>query len=204
MSRAPVLQVIVLAAGASTRFGTPKQLATLEGHPLLQHVLSRAIQLAGSSVTVVLGANAAAIAPMLSRSPASVVINRQWQEGLASSIRAGVRSLPGSCDGALLLLADQVGVSTLDLQRLADAWRRQPQCIAAARYGGGLGVPAIFPRSDFAALLTLRGDRGAQALLRRSTDRLVAVEMPNAAQDVDTPEELQSAREGLSSDSTDQ
>jgi molybdenum cofactor cytidylyltransferase len=193
MSRAPVLQLVVLAAGAATRFGTPKQLAMLEGRPLVQQVVSRAVELAGPLVTVVLGANAMEIAPLLGRSPASLVINRQWQEGLASSIRAGVKSLPGSCDGVMLLLADQVRVTTLDMQRLADMWRRQPQYIVAARYGGATGVPAIFPRSFFPALLQLRGDRGAQALLRRASERLVTVPLANAAVDIDTPEDLQQA-----------
>lgn len=193
MSRDPVLQLVVLAAGAASRFGAPKQLAVHDGRPMLQQVLGRAVELAGPAVIVVLGANAAAIAPLLSRSPASLVINRQWQEGIASSIRAGVARLPGSCDGAMLLLADQARVTTLDMQRLADVWRRQPQCIVAARYAGTIGVPAIFPRADFPALLQLRGDRGAQLLLRRNDARLVAVAMPNAAVDIDTPEDLQRA-----------
>jgi molybdenum cofactor cytidylyltransferase len=190
MSRHGSLHIIVLAAGAATRFGRPKQLAVFAGRPLLMHVLGRAIEVAGSSVSVVIGANAAAIAPVLNRCNASVIVNRGWQEGIASSIRMAVQRLPGACDGAMLLLADQLGITAADLQHLADLWHRQPGSIVAARYGGGLGVPAIFPRALFADLIELRGDRGAQTLLRRHESRLVALQLPAAAQDVDTPEDL--------------
>ena len=90
----------------------------------------------------------------------------------------------------MLLLADQPLVSADDLRRLAGTWRKQPQYIAAALYSGTTGVPAIFPRSLFQALLQLRGDAGARALLRRNTDRVVRVPMPSAAIDIDTPEDL--------------
>ena len=120
----------------------------------------------------------------------SIVINRDWHEGLASSIRAGVTRLPGSCTGVMLVLADQAVVSAEDLRRLAAAWRRQPEYIAAALYCGTAGVPAIFPRSCFSDLAELRGDVGARVVLRRNPDRIVRVPMQSAAFDLDTPEDL--------------
>jgi molybdenum cofactor cytidylyltransferase len=183
------IHVIILAAGASTRFGRPKQLATIGGAPMLQQVVAQAQAFAGPAVTVVIGANAAEIAPALARSSAGVVVNRHWAEGMASSIRAGIKQVPSHSDAALLLLADQPAITSGDLTRLADAWRREPQRIAAALYGDGRGVPAVFPRSAFPALLALRGERGAQALLR-SPGSCTAVAMPSAALDVDTPEDL--------------
>jgi len=190
MSRHASLHIIVLAAGAATRFGRPKQLAVLDGRPLLMHAVGRALEVAGSAVSVVIGAHANLIAPVLNRCNASVIVNRGWEEGIASSIRLAVQRLPGACDGAMLLLADQAGVTAADLQQLADLWQRQPNVIVAARYAGALGVPAIFPRVLFGELLELRGDRGAQVLLRRHTSRLAALPMPAAAQDVDTPDDL--------------
>jgi len=184
------IHMIILAAGASRRFGRPKQLARVAGVPMLQQVMSQAQAFAGPAVTVVLGANAADIVQGLSRSGASIVINRDWDEGIASSIRAGIKSLPSQCAAALLLLADQPAVTSSDLQRLADSWRRDEQVIAAARYGDSCGVPAIFPRSYFPVLMALRGDRGAQALLRSPKSRCSAVPMPSAAFDIDTPEDL--------------
>jgi molybdenum cofactor cytidylyltransferase len=186
----PSLHAIVLAAGASTRFGSPKQLVRVDGRPLMHTVVSRAVEVAGHSVSVVLGANAAELAPLLSHTPASIVINREWNEGLASSIRAGVSRLPGSCNGVMLLLADQVGVTAEDLRRLAGTWRRQPDYIVAAQYGATLGAPAIFPSSSFRDLADLRGDRGANVLFRRNPDRVVRVPMDSASLDIDTPEDL--------------
>jgi molybdenum cofactor cytidylyltransferase len=184
------LHAIVLAGGASTRFGSAKQLVRVAGSPLLHTAVARAAAVAGTATTVVLGARAAQLAPLLTHSPASIVINREWREGLASSIRAGVARLPSSCTAVLLMLVDQAAVTTEDLERLVGAWRRQPDYIVAARHGVTTGVPAIFPRSAFPDLASLRGDVGARLLLQRNPDRVVRVPMASAAIDIDTPEDL--------------
>ncbi|HEY1491087.1 MAG TPA: nucleotidyltransferase family protein [Steroidobacteraceae bacterium] len=186
----PSLCAMVLAAGASTRFGSPKQLVRIAGRPLLHAAVTRAAEIGGNAVVVVLGSGAAQLAPLLKHSPGTIVINQQWREGLASSIRAGIARVPATCAGALLTLADQAAVSVDDLKRLAGTWRRQPLHIAAALYEGRPGLPAIFPRSLFAQLARLRGDAGIGALLRRHSDRLVRVAMASAAIDIDTPEDL--------------
>jgi molybdenum cofactor cytidylyltransferase len=184
------IHVVVLAAGASSRFGSAKQLIRVNGRPLMLSVVSRAVELAGHSVTVVLGANAAELAPLLRHSPASVAINRDWSEGIASSIREGLAHAPPTADGVLIALADQAAVTTEDLRRLAGVWRRNPASIATAQYAGTVGVPAIFPRWCFRDLNELRGDRGAQVLLHRHVDRLVRLSMPSAELDIDRPEDL--------------
>ncbi len=153
-------------------------------------IVSRAVELAGHSVTVVLGAHAAELAPLLKHSPAATVINRDWSEGISSSIRAGLGQIPTTTDGVLIALADQAAVTTEDLRRLAGAWRRNVTSIAAAQYAGAVGVPAIFPRWCFRELSELRGDRGAQQLLKRHVDRLVRLPMPSAEIDIDRPEDL--------------
>jgi molybdenum cofactor cytidylyltransferase len=186
----PNLHAIVLAAGGSSRFGSPKQLVRVDGRPLLHAAVSRAAEVAGHAVWVVLGAHAADLAPLLRHSAASIVINHEWREGMASSIRAGVARLPGSCTGVMLVLADQAAVTAEDLRRLATTWRRQPDYIVAAQYRSTLGAPAIFPSSSFRDLAELRGDRGAQALFKRNPDRVVRVPMDSASIDIDTPEDL--------------
>ena len=119
-----------------------------------------------------------------------MVVNRDWSEGLASSIRTGIARLPPSCTATMLVLADQACVTAEDLRRLAGAWRRQPLCIAAAQYGATVGAPAIFPRHLFGELSELRGDSGARALLKRHADGLVKVPMSSASFDLDTPADL--------------
>ncbi len=143
-----------------------------------------------------LGARAAELAPLLTHTPASIVINRDWREGIGGSIRAGVAKLPASCAGVMLVLADQAAVTTQDLQRLSSAWKRQPGYVAAASYSGAVGVPAIFPRSRFNELAELRGDIGARMLLQRNPDRVIRVPMESAALDIDTPEDLLSFTQG--------
>jgi molybdenum cofactor cytidylyltransferase len=190
MNRSRALHTVILAAGASRRFGSPKQLVRFEGQVLLQRVIAAATELTGAAVSVVLGANAAEIASNLPSGSASIIINRGWQEGIASSIRAGVNRLPGACAGVLIMLADQPLVGGNNLRRLAAAWQRQPNSLVASRYGATTGVPAIFPRWCFPGLSDLRGDQGARMLIRRYADHVVRMSMPEAAVDIDYPEDL--------------
>lgn len=191
MSRSrQALHSIVLAAGASRRFGSPKQLVRFEGQLLVQRAIAAATELTGSAVSVVLGAHAAEITADLPPGSASVLINRGWQEGIGSSIRLAVSRLPGACDGVLLMLADQPMVGGHGLSRLAAAWRRQPRSIIASRYASVTGVPAIFPRWCFSDLAALRGDQGAKVLIGRYADHVVRLAHPEAAVDIDYPEDL--------------
>jgi molybdenum cofactor cytidylyltransferase len=184
------LHSIVLAAGASRRFGSPKQLVRFQGQLLVQRAIAAATELTGSAVSVVLGAHAAQITADLPPGSASVLINRGWQEGIGSSIRFAVSRLPGACDGVLLMMADQPMVGGHGLARLAAAWRRQPRGIIASRYGSVTDVPAIFPRWCFNDLAALRGDQGARVLIGRYTDHVVRLAHPEAAIDIDYPEDL--------------
>jgi molybdenum cofactor cytidylyltransferase len=131
---------------------------------------------------------------MLLHSPASVVVNRDWEEGMASSIRRGLAALPPGCEALMIVLGDQVAVTADDLRRLVSAWKGEASTIAAAVYDGRVGVPAIFPSWCFSELSQLRGDQGARAILQRNASRLVHVPMPNAALDLDTPEDLERLR----------
>lgn len=184
------LHVLVLAAGASTRLGQPKQLVRLGGRPALHIVVSSAVSLVGHAVSVVVGAHAREMTHLLAHSPASVIVNRHWEEGMASSLRFGLAALPPACEAVLILLGDQVAVTADDLRRLAGAWKSEEGMIAASVYDQHVGVPAIFPRLCFSELAELRGDQGARMVLERNSYRLVRVPMSNAAIDLDTPDDL--------------
>jgi len=184
------IHVLVLAAGASTRLGQPKQLVRLGGRPALHMVVSTAVSVAGPAVTVVVGAHARDLSYLLAQTASSVVVNRHWEEGMGSSLRVGVKSLPPGCEAVLVLLGDQVAVTPDDLKRLISGYYGQEGSVAAATYERHVGVPAIFPRSCFSDLAALRGDEGARAIIQRNQSRLVRVPMPNAAVDLDTPEDL--------------
>ncbi len=169
------LQIIVLAADADVgdaRVGNAAENVAGAGNSgvrqaALPLMLSRATAVAGHAVTVVLGARARELAPALGRLPVTLVVDRNWEEGAAAPVRAGIQSLAGSCSGALLVKASQSEVTTADLQRMVDTWRRNSRAIVAAPCSGGHDLPAVFPRSEFPALLSLRGAQGPQLLLRR-------------------------------------
>lgn len=183
------LHALVLAAGAARRFGSVKQLVRIEGEPLLLRVVRRAAA-AAERTWVILGAHADELKPILADAPVAVRINPQWSEGLAGSIRTGIEHLPPSCDGVMLVLADQALIGAEDFSELAESWRRAPECIAAAQYRERIGAPAIFPRRLFAELRRLTGDVGARTVLEHRLHEVHSVPMPSAAFDLDSPEDL--------------
>lgn len=186
---------VLLAAGASRRFGAVKALARFESRSLIELAVDRARSVVGNDLTVVLGAHADAI--LASGALAEITVRRHdsWGNGLAESLRHGLLALPPSAPAALVMLVDQPLVTATDLRTLIDAWRQDPTRAAAAEYSGDVGAPCILPRQSFPQLLELHGDRGAKALLR-DMPGLARVPMPNAALDVDTQADLASLRRG--------
>lgn len=184
------LHTIILAAGDSRRYGSPKQLALWNGKTLLQHAVTQAKAVNNGPVTVVLGAHAETIKANLPNRDIQVVSNRDWQEGIASSIRARIAALPNKAEAALILLCDQPMIPKATLSALTERWRQNPVSIIASRYNGTHGVPAIFPRPFFAELLELKGDRGAKQVINAHPERLETVPVPEAGIDIDTPENL--------------
>ena len=185
----PRIVALVLAAGASRRFGAVKLLAPLAGRPLLARSLAVAEAVLAGQVAVVLGAHGADLAPSVGAT--RVIHNPRWMEGLSTSIAAGVSGLGDDVDHVMLLLADQVALTPGHLAGLIDhhLGRLHPG-ITCARYNGVLGIPALFAREWFPTLLNLRGDRGARDLLRSDWARPAVVDLPEAAIDIDTPEDL--------------
>jgi len=184
---------VVLAAGGSSRLGLPKQLARRGTRTLLERAVEAAAAATGRRVVVVVGAEGLRLRALLARAhPAGavdVVHHPGWRSGLAGSLRRGLRAVPADARAVLFVLSDQPLIDAKSLGRLIAAWRRRPAHPAAACYSGRLGVPAIVPRRAFPALRALAGDEGARKVLA-GDPRVTAVEMPEAAFDVDTPADL--------------
>ncbi len=178
---------VILAAGASTRLGEPKQLAMLGGERLLERAVRMARSAGCSPVAVVLGAGAERIELECALGAARVVRNEAWPEGMASSIRAGVAAVMDECDRVVVMACDQPAATADHLRRLME---RCSDAAAASGYAGRRGVPACFPAQSFASLLGLRGDAGARELLAQAA----VVELPGGELDVDTADTLRTAR----------
>jgi molybdenum cofactor cytidylyltransferase len=188
---------VILAAGASTRMGTPKQLLELDGQPLLVRAVDAALASEAWPVVVVVGANAEAIRPLLACRPILLAENAAWAEGMASSIRAGVatlRQFSRALDGAVIALCDQPAFSADTIAQLVAAQQATGRSIVAARYGGRQGAPALFLREHFPTLAALTGEEGARALLNDDPTRVAAVELPALALDLDTPADFAAAK----------
>jgi len=181
------LAAVLLAAGGSTRLGRPKQLLELNGETLVRRSARLAQEAGFDPVLVVLGARADDITPALEGLALTVIRNEGWEEGMASSIRAGISALPEAVSGAVFLLCDQPAMDLGLLQRLRNAFEEDPSRPKACAYGGSAGIPAIFPRSDFGALTALHGDKGAKTLLGEAD----LVPFPGGESDLDTPEDLE-------------
>jgi len=190
MSEISKVGAVILAAGTSSRFGKPKQLALFRGQSLLHHAAAAATSAGCDPVLVVVGEGAAEIEAALAGLACEVVVNPGWQEGIASSIRIGLQHLATAdhdIDAILLLACDQPLVDGKSLREMIHLHEATSKTIVASAYAETLGIPALFERSCFPALLELTGDRGAKELILSRPDDVASFEFPNAAVDIDTP-----------------
>ncbi len=189
---------VILAAGESSRMGTPKQLLPVDGQPLLRRAVEAALASEAWPVIVVLGAHAEKIRPLLARLPVLVAENPAWSEGMAASLRVGVTTLQQfsrQLDAALVALCDQPAFSADVIAQLVAAQRATGRSIVAARYAGRHGAPALFLKEIFPTLAALTGEEGARALLNGDPARVAAVDLPMLALDLDTPADYAALKE---------
>lgn len=176
----------VLAAGGSTRLGTPKQLLHVQGEPLVRRAVQAACGTTCDHVAVVLGAHADAVSSALGSSRAVQLSNAAWSSGgMASSMHVAVRwAAVLHAEALLLCVCDQPHLTTAHLARLIAAYTTERRNIAS-RYRDTLGVPALITKQHFDRLLAIEGDRGAAPLLRSGID-VGVVDWSEGAIDLDT------------------
>lgn len=186
--------LIILAAGSASRMGKPKQLLSYQGSSLISHAVEIGLNSTCKPVVVVLGAYLEKIKPKINKFPVQIIENPHWKTGMSSSIRAGITAIKENnpkLDAVIIALADQPLISSRIFNQLVQSYQQTENIIIAATYGDVIGVPALFSRVLFPELINLRGDRGAKALMRKYKDEVLNISIPEAAIDIDTPEDYE-------------
>lgn len=193
MSELSNIAVVILAAGSSSRLGRPKQLVEFQNKSLLQHVIDTIDKFHFNPSLLVLGANGDQIRESINLKNVTVLLNENWPEGIASSIRLGVSEsmkLNGSLDGILFLLSDQPFVNKKLIEELIEKHVNGDQPITACKYSGDVGVPVIFGKQFFSQLFELKGDVGAKKIITQNLDDVQRVVFKKGSFDVDTEEDV--------------
>jgi molybdenum cofactor cytidylyltransferase len=187
----PQVGIVILAAGGSTKLGSPKQLVRFKGKTIFRRSVESALACEPVSLIVVLGARAEEISVEAEGLPIEIVINKEWEVGISSSIKAGLAKLlelRPDIDALIIMLSDQPFVDEKTIRSLIDTYRTTRKPIVASEYNDVLGVPALFDRSMFDDLMKLEGDAGARVIIRQNASENVAtISAPEAAFDIDTP-----------------
>lgn len=184
--------IVILAGGASTRLGKPKQLLQYHGKTLLNHAVNEAMNAKADAVVVILGKNADLFQKEIDKEKVRVVINRDWEEGMASSVRLGLDTLLKTkpyMDAVIFMVCDQPHISSSVLNELITTQQKTTKQIVTCNYGGSMGPPALFHKKYFRELAKLNGDVGAKNIIRQNMNDVATVLFPEGKIDIDTQED---------------
>jgi molybdenum cofactor cytidylyltransferase len=196
---------VILAAGGSSRLGQPKQLLTFRGETLVRRAVRAAAEAGCEPILVIVGESWDPIKQDLAIRDSRIALssgqealacpipveNRQWKRGIGTSIRRGLEQLPKDVEAAVLLTCDQPFLDAEIVRQLIAAQEQTGKPIVASSYANTLGVPALFDRSCFDALLALPDATGAKAFILSRRGEVASIPFPRGEIDIDTPEDLE-------------
>lgn len=190
------IAAVVLAAGASTRFGKPKQLLDWGGVPLLAHVADVTLDASLDPVIVVLGCQAEASRAALGARPVHAAMNWRWEGGMSTSVQVGLATLPPTTDAAIFLQCDQPLITPDLLRTLAACFEETGASIVHPTHAGRRSTPVLFARRLFPELAAVTGDKGGRSLITRHEKNVATVEVtnPEMLSDIDTPADYEQLR----------
>lgn len=181
---------VILAAGEASRYGSAKQLLSIDGVPMVRRIASNALAAGLDPVIVVVGSRAEQIVECVDLLDVQTVRNADWSSGMGSSIAAGVKALMMQAtppQSLMVMLADQPAIRAEDLVRMLARHAQSPQRMLACQHEGRFSPPCIFPWRFANELLALDGANGAQALLKQHAALVDGYDLPAAFCDIDTP-----------------
>jgi molybdenum cofactor cytidylyltransferase len=182
---------IILAAGASTRMGSPKPLLMWRGEPFIRHIVRTALGADLSPIVIVAGVHTSEIRAAVAGLPVTLIHNPDWETGQSTSVRCGLRALPDTMGSAVFLLADQPHIPIELVEALKDQHAQTLNPIVAPLIDERRGNPVLFDRVTFADLLALTGDVGGRAVFAKHPITYVPWHDANLLLDVDAPEDYQ-------------
>lgn len=181
--------IIILAAGSSSRLGRPKQLLDYKGKTLLQTIINEALETSCRPVITVLGANAKEIASQHQHDQVNFVINESWENGMASSIVAGLSAIirnNSEIESIIIAVADQAFIKMSNFNNLIEKQKETGKNIIASTYAETIGTPVLFKKDYFEALLSLTGAEGAKKILKQYPQDVETVVFEHGEIDIDT------------------
>lgn len=181
--------IVILAAGKSSRLGRVKQLLPFNGKTLLQHVIDEAVKADASPIVVVTGSNETEVTDSISEKKVDIVFNKDWSQGMASGIVAGVRKineLDSELEKIIITVCDQPFVTSSIFEQLDQSQLKSGKNIIASSYSNTKGTPVLFTRKYFNHLLKLQGDHGAKIILETNKEEVATIDFPNGNIDIDT------------------
>ena len=193
-----MLEIAILAAGASTRLGKSKQLLKINDEPIICKVATIASKLKDNfklnQPIVIVGKDAAEVEKELEFSGVQIIYNKHWIEGMGSSVATAAKNLRSDSSAILLMTCDQVLISYDALVPLIEYWYSNPEKIIASSYNNTVGIPVIFPAKYYYELSQLGSDKGAKGLLKKHKDDVMPFDLPSATQDLDTKDDEKKVR----------
>jgi molybdenum cofactor cytidylyltransferase len=191
----PNIAILILAAGESSRMGTPKQLLKWKNTTLLEHAIATAQKAKASKTITVLGANYQVIKAKINHDKVEILKNDNWELGLGNSIAFGVNNIlkrDANFNAILVMLVDQPLIDSAYLNSILEKYEKgMSQIIATSYKGKKQGVPVLFDAIYFKELSQLYDDKGAKTILQKHSEKVLAINADNRVSDIDTLEDYE-------------
>lgn len=201
MENSITIVTIILAAGSSSRLGTSKQLLTISEDTLLARTVKTSLMSDAAKTIVVLGANADTHTRAIHHLNVDIVINKNWEAGIGSSIKIGLQDAlhkNPQLNAIIISVCDQPLLSSKHINALIAHYRASHSTVVASAYGGTIGVPVLFDRCHFSKLHALNDAHGAKKVIENIQGNLSAVSFDGGQIDIDTKEDYKRFIDGMS------